>query len=322
MMFVLVTVGFLLLLGGAEILVRGSVAIARQLEVSTLVIGMTVVAFGTSAPELVVSVNAALNDTAGIAVGNVVGSNIANVLLILGAAGLVHPIAARERPLVRDAAVLAAASILFVALAWNGTLGLLSGAVLLLAFFGFLIDSYRREARGEHGAAGESLIDEVDELGKVKGPGWWPWVLAVGGLIAILIGADLLVEGGVTIARTFGVPEEVIGLTLIAIGTSLPELAASVVAALRGHADVAVGNVIGSNLFNILGVAGTVAVMTSVAVPEQIRLFDSWVMLVATLVLLPFLVGGWRFGRRAGVIFLAAYAVYIALQAHGVSDLL
>jgi len=322
MIYLQVAFGFLLLLGGAEILVRGSVAIARELNVSTLVIGMTVVAFGTSAPELVVSLNAALDGTADIAVGNVVGSNVANVLLILGSAGLVHPIAARQQPLVRDAAVLVAGSMLFVALAWNGTLDLLSGAVLLLAFFGFLTDSYRREVRGEHGAAGESLLDEVEELGRVRGPRWWSWALAVGGLIGVLVGAELLVDGGVAIARTFGVAEEVIGLTLIAIGTSLPELAASVVAALRGHADVAVGNVIGSNLFNILGVAGTVAVTTSVTVPEQIRLFDIWVMLVATLAMLPFLVGGWRFGRVAGVAFLVVYVAYIALQAHGVANLL
>ena len=176
MMYVLIIVGFLLLLGGAEILVRGSVAIARHLDVSTLIIGMTVVAFGTSAPELVVSVNAAVSGTAGIAVGNVVGSNVANVLLIMGAAGLVYPIAARQRPLVRDATVLIAGTMLFVGLAWMGTLSLISGAVLLVAFFGFLLDSYRREVRGEHGAAGESLIDEVAELGQVKGPAWLPWV--------------------------------------------------------------------------------------------------------------------------------------------------
>jgi len=322
MTYVQVIVGFLLLLGGAEILVRGSVAITRQLNVSTLVIGMTVVAFGTSVPELVVSLNAALEGTAGIAVGNIVGSNVANVLLILGTAGLVYPIAARDRPLVRDAAVLVAGSMLFVALAWNGTLGLLSGVVLLLAFFGFLIDSYRREARGEHGAAGESLIDEVGELGQVRGPRWLSWALAAGGLAAVLVGAEILVDGGVAIAEKFGVPEEVIGLTLIAIGTSLPELAASAVAAARGHADVAVGNVIGSNLFNMLGVAGTVAVTTSVAVPEQIRLFDIWVMLAATIAMLPFLVGGWRFGRRAGIGFLAVYVGYVVLQAYGVADVL
>lgn len=320
MMVLQVIAGFVLLLGGAEVLVRGSVALARQFGVTPLVIGMTVIAFGTSAPELVVSLNAALSGSPGIALGNVVGSNIANVWLIVGAAALVRPFAQPKGALTRETAVLAAGSLLFAGLALRGVIDLWPGLVLLVAFFGFLGGSYWQETR-RGGAAAEMHVQEVEEYTDLPDRAWVVWGAVSAGLGGILIGSELLVDGGVAIARTFAVPEEVIGLTLIAVGTSLPELAASAVAAWRGHPGVAVGNVVGSNLFNMLGVAGAAAVAAPLPVAPQIVAFDLWVMLGATALLLPFLALGWRMGRGAAVVFLAAYSAYIAAQTYGIGQL-
>ena len=320
MMYLQLIAGFVLLLGGAEFLVRGAVALAHRLGVTPLVIGMTVVAFGTSAPELVVCVDAALSGASGIALGNVVGSNVANILLILGASALLMPVAAASG-MARDNAVLMGGSVLFAGLAWYGTLGLWQGLVLLVAFFGFLGYSYRREVLSDIGAAG-AAIDAASQVGGRPMALWLASVLLVGGLAGVIYGADLLVEGGVSVARSLGVSEEVIGLTLIAVGTSLPELAASVVAAVRGHVEMVLGNVIGSNLFNLLGVAGTAAVVAPLAVPDQIREFDLGVMLGATALLIVCLMAGRRIGRPEGMLFLVVYAAYMAIQSYGFPSLM
>ncbi len=306
--------GFVLLLGGAEILVRGSVAMAHRPGVPPLIIGMTVVALGTSAPELVVSLNAALAGSAALAIGNVVGSNVANILLILGVAGLVSPIAHRPNAHLHDGSILLAGSLLFTGLCFSlGIIGPGSGGVLLTFFFAFLGHAYWR-ARG----GGDSAVTHLDEVTELEGrqPSLGlAWGLVGVGLIGVVYGADILVEGSVEAARLLGVPEEIIGLTLIAIGTSLPELAASVMAAVRGHADMALGNVVGSNLFNVVGIVGTVAVVTPLAIPAQVLDFDLWVMMAATAVLFPFLIKGWRFGRPVAAAFLAAYIAYIGVLA-------
>ena len=311
MMYVQLFAGFVLLLGGAEFMVRGAVALARRLGISPLVIGMTVIALGTSAPELVVCVNAALSGAPGIALGNVIGSNTANILLILGAAGVLMPVAAGARGLTGDGWVLVGGSVLFAALCWPATLGPVAGGVLLAAFFAFLWYSYRRQVGG--GGAAESHLGETDEVQGWRRSALLTWVALLGGIAGVVLGADLLVAGGVAVARTMGVPEEIIGLTLIAVGTSLPELAASVVAALRGHAEVVLGNVIGSNLFNILGIAGTTALVAPLPVTDQIRGFDIWVMLAATAVLFVVLLGKWRIGRPLAALFLVAYVAYIGV---------
>ncbi len=321
MMVLQVIAGFILLLGGAEVLVRGSVALAQRFGVTPLVIGMTVIAFGTSAPELVVSVNAALSGAPGLALGNVVGSNIANVWLIVGAAALVKPFAQPRGDLKFESVVLAVGTVLFIALALRGVIDLSPGLILLVAFFGFLGGSYWRETR-RGGAAADLHAQEVEEYTGLPDSAWVVWGAVLGGLAGILIGSELLVDGGVAIARAFAVPEEVIGLTLIALGTSLPELAASAMAAWRGHPGVAVGNVVGSNLFNMLGVAGAAAVVAPLPVAPQMVAFDLWVMLGATVLLMPFLAGGWRMGRGPAIVFLAAYAAYIAVQSYGVTRLL
>jgi len=317
MIYVQLLAGFVLLLVGAEFLVRGAVSIAVKAGLSPLLIGMTVVALGTSAPEFVVSLNAALDGSSAIALGNVIGSNIANVWLILGATALLAPVVVDARAVIRDALMLMGSSILFVGLCLTGSIGQIAGGLMLLLLFSYLLRAYMRE-RGDSSASAHLHERETSEVQDVKLGMGMAWASLVGGLLAVTYGADLLVTGGVQIARGFGVSEEVIGLTLIAFGTSLPELAASAVAAWRGHTDVAIGNVIGSNLFNILAVAGGVAMIMPLEVPEQVRHFDLWVMLAGTIMMLAYLATGARIGRREGVLFLSLYGAYIAIQVVGV----
>ncbi|MCW5699321.1 MAG: calcium/sodium antiporter [Rhodospirillales bacterium] len=316
-----VIAGFALLLIGAEALVRGSVAVARQLGVSTFLIGMTVVAFGTSMPELVVCLQAALSGAPGIAVGNVVGSNIANVLLIVGFTAICRPIAMASKCNYLDAVALVAGTLLFSLLTAGGTIERWGGGILLLAFLVFMAGSLVRQRQGSKSVAAIGFQQEVEDIEEVKEKPLRSWLFAVTGLAAVLFGADRLVEGSVGLAREFGVSEAVIGLTLVALGTSVPELAASVVAGIRGHVDIAVGNVLGSNLFNVLFVAGTVAGVVPIEVDEQILVFDIWVLLASTAVFLPVLYCV-RFGRWGGIAFLALYAAYIAAQAYGVDKLI
>lgn len=308
--------GFVLLLVGAEVLVRGSVGVARHHGVSTLMIGMTVVAFGTSMPELVVSLDASLSGAPGIAAGNIVGSNIANVLLIMGFTALCRPVALPAGVDKMDVLALVLGTLMFVAFAASGVIGRWQGGVMLLTFTAFMIVSIRRQRRGVAGVAAAGYQHEVQDMeadaveGGAATP-WRSWGLAIAGLAGVLIGADFLVEGAVGLARAFGVSEAVIGLTLVAVGTSVPELAASVVAGIRGHTDIAVGNILGSNFFNVLLVGGTVAAVAPIAVDDQIVRFDAWIMLMATAAFLPILFG-LRFGRIGGLIFIAGYACYVA----------
>ncbi|MEQ9326127.1 MAG: calcium/sodium antiporter [Rhodospirillales bacterium] len=299
--------GLVLLLGGAEVLVRGAVGLAEKLGVSKMVIGMTIVAFGTSAPELVVSLDAALTGVPGLAVGNVVGSNIANILLILGATAIILPLATKSDGAGRDSAVLIAGTLAFTALCYLGVLDNTAGIVLLVLFFLFLAYSWWRE-RGENGGS------EVDEIDAVPHNMPLAILMLVGGIGSVVFGADILVEGAVFIARSAGVSEAAIGLTLVAFGTSVPELATSVVAAIRQHADVALGNIVGSNLFNMLGIIGLVAVVADMPVPVEFFTFDLPVMVLSTLLLILFMVSGRVIGRATGGVFLVFYAYYVLAQ--------
>ena len=309
--------GFVLLLGGAEFLVRGAVAVAAKMGLSAMLIGMTVVGFGTSAPEFVVSLNAAIDGSPGIAMGNVVGSNIANVWLILGVTALFTPMVVDTQAVIRDAMMLMGSTILFVFFCLFGTIEHIAGGGLILLLLGYFLRSYLRE-RADGAASAHLHEREAEEFQDIPMRPWAAWGSVLGGLAAVVYGADLLVGAGTTLARDAGVSEEVIGLTLIAFGTSLPELAASVMAAWRGHADVAIGNVIGSNLFNILGVAGGVAALTTLPVPEQIGGFDLWVMVAATFMILAYLTLSVRLRRRDGLLFVGIYGVYIFVQVMGV----
>tara|TARA_R110001592_G_scaffold205028_1_gene455396 strand:- start:724 stop:1698 length:975 start_codon:yes stop_codon:yes gene_type:complete len=307
--------GLIILMGAAEVMIRGAVGLARLFGLSPLLIGMTVVALGTSAPELVVSLDAALTGNAGIATGNIVGSNIANVLLIVGAAAVISPMARRGDRLYRDGALLVLCTALFVMLCWGDTLDVAHGVLLLIIFLGFMGSAYWRDINNPKASA--ERVGEVEEIGAVPQKTWIAWAATLGGLAGIAVGADLMVGGGVAIARSFGLGEEVIGLTLIAIGTSLPELAASVVAARRGHADVAIGNVVGSNMFNMLGIAGVVSMTAPLPVPSSMLAFDLWVMLGAAILIVPAMIGWTGVSRVGGAALLVLYGGYLAAQVVG-----
>ena len=311
--------GLVILLLGGDFLVRGAVALARKLDVSPLVIGLTVVAFGTSAPELIVSVEAALDGVPGIAIGNVVGSNIANVLLVLGAPAIVVPIVCQAPSLNRDIVVMICASLLFIAFCWSGTLVAWQGAILVALLAVFLIHSYVSER--DDGPGYEEYGDEFDGVSAFP----QSVIVFVGfivvGLVGLLFGSHILISGAIGVARVWGVSETVIGLTLVAFGTSLPELATTIIAAIRKHGGIAVGNVVGSNMFNILGVMGITALVVPVPVADQTLGFDLWVMIGASLLLLPFALRQIPIGRTAGLVFSAAYVGFIAIQFIGLSGL-
>ncbi|MDP5308832.1 calcium/sodium antiporter [Paracoccus spongiarum] len=298
----LVLGGLALLVLGGDLLVKGAVNLSLRLGITPLVVGLTVVAFGTSAPELIVSMSAALRGATAIAMGNVVGSNIANVLVILGATALVSGIVTRGHDLRESWAMMIAASLLLIALALMGPIGRLQGVVLLAALALVL---WRQLTTAS--------IDDADEIeGVALGARWLRIVLwLLGGLIALPVGANLLVAGATDIALAFGISEAVIGLTLVAIGTSLPEMAASVASAMRGRADMALGNVVGSNIFNILAILGLTSLVAPLPIPPEILRLDLWVMLATSLLLAPFLFRGVTISRAVGAAFILAYGAYV-----------
>lgn len=307
--------GLALLVLGADGLVRGGVALARRLGVNPLLIGVTVVAWGTSTPELVVSIEAALKGLGGIAIGNVVGSNIANIGLILGAAALIHPIAIRPQAIRRDGLFVFAATAVFLAIAltadrlvwWHGLLclGLLAGTTFI---------TYLQERRGDT-PSGTLHAAEAEEVGAVPLRLWLAVVMVVGGIALLVIGGELMIGAAVNIARAFGVSEVVIGLTLVAVGTSLPEFATSVVAAFRRHSEIALGNILGSNIYNILAILGVASLIAPVPIAPEIARVEMWVMAAFALLLLPALVAG-RVGRWLAALMLAGYAGYVARLAY------
>lgn len=318
LMYGMVALGLVLLLVGGEVLVRAAVALADRLGVSRLVIGLTVVAFGTSAPELLVCVQAALENAPGIAIGNVIGSNIANVLLVVGLPALIAPFLCERGVMKREGVAMVAASALVILIAWFDGIRFWPGLLLVLLLVGFLFNAYRQARRDGI----KRLTDEVDELGEgVPGNPLIIIAMMAVGVAGLVAGSHLLVDGARDIARSAGVSEEVIGVTLVALGTSLPELATSTVAAFRRHGDVAIGNVLGSNIFNILGILGITAMVSHIPVPQQMLDFDLWVMLGAALLLFPFAFARIPVGRVAGAIFLLAYTGYVFAQFHGVSGM-
>lgn len=310
-----VLIGFALLILGADFMVRGSVTVARRFGISPLVIGVTVVALGTSLPELMVCLRAAFEGAPGITVGNLVGSNIANTLLILGVAAVILPVRCGPQALNRDGMAMLAGTAVFMAFGLMFGFTRLYGLIGISLLVGYLYYSYRSDlASGE-----DAHTQEADEIGAVKGG--LPVVLLVtaGGLVGVIIGAEFLVHGSVSLARDLGVSEEVIGLTLVAFGTSVPELATTIVAAVRKQSDVALGNVLGSNLFNLLGIMGATALVIEVPMPPKIAGFDIWVMGFVTVLLLVFMRTSGRIGRREGAAFLILYVAFLAAQTTDIS---
>ncbi len=300
---VFVAGGLVLLLVAGDFLVRGAVNLALRLGIPAMMVGMTVVAFGTSAPELLVSVQAVLAGAGGLALGNVVGSNIANILLVMGAPALLAPVLL-ERDSLRDFIIMIATTLLFIALAFTGVIGLWQALVLLAAFALFMGDSIIRGRRER--VALEDLDGADPNLRGPKIAGF----LALG-LIGLPLGAKLLVEGAVNIAEIMGVSDVVIGLTIVAIGTSLPELATTLMAALRREGGVALGNILGSNIFNLLLILGVAGVFGQINVPAEMLRVDLWVMLGASLLLAPFILSGRAIGKATGAGLLLAYGGYL-----------
>ncbi len=316
MMYLQVAAGLVILLVCGELLVRGSVALAEQMGVSKLVIGFTVIAFGTSAPELVVCIQAAIDGVPGIAFGNVIGSNIANILLVIGIPALIYPLVCDTRSALRDSLIMVAASILFMVLAWNGTIELWQGVLLVAFLAAVVLRSYFRARKEGDESADEALEEYEQNMPKSL---WISLIFILMGLIGLVLGSHLLVKGAELIAQAAGVSDEIIGLTLVALGTSLPELATSIIAAFRRHGDVAIGNVLGSNLFNITGIIGATAIVEPMAAPEQILHFDLWIMLFVSLLMIPIFIARKPIGRILGGAFCIAYVAYVTAQFYGMS---
>ncbi|HRH86994.1 MAG TPA: calcium/sodium antiporter [Rubrivivax sp.] len=322
MTLLLFVAGLAALVAGAEALVRGASKLALSLGISPLVVGLTIVAFGTSAPEMAVSVGAVLDGKTDLALGNVVGSNIFNVLFILGLAALIAPLLVDIQLIRQEVPVMLGASLLLLALALDGTIGFGDGALLfalLLAYTVFLIVQSRKQT--------QAARDEYAAEFKPPAAGGWDAKLPVqllliaAGLGLLVLGSDWLVTAAVAFARTLGVSDVVIGLTIVAAGTSMPEVAASVAAAVKGERDIAVGNVVGSNVFNILGCLGLSALVSGSAglqVPSSVIHFDIWVMVAVALACLPIFMTGREIARWEGALFLlyyAAYVIYLILAA-------
>ncbi len=315
-MTILLFIGGLIgLIIGAELLVRGASKLALSFGISPLVVGLTIVAFGTSAPEVAVSVGAVLDGNPDIAIGNVVGSNIFNVLFILGVSALITPLVVNIQLIRQEVPIMIGASLLLLALGLDGNLSFWDGALLfalLIAYTVFLIVQSRKETKAAH--------DEYAAEVKPAVPGGWDsklpvqLLLIVVGLAFLVIGSEWLVNASVTFAKALGVSDLVIGLTIVAAGTSMPEVATSITAAIKGERDIAVGNVVGSSTFNILGCLGLSGIVSGdlgLAMPAAILNFDIWVMIAVALACLPVFMTGREIARWEGGVFVLYYAAYI-----------
>ncbi|MBT0958000.1 calcium/sodium antiporter [Alphaproteobacteria bacterium KMM 3653] len=314
----LAALGLMILLLAGDALVRGAVNLSLRLGVPALIVSLTIVAFGTSAPELLISIDAVRQNAGGLALGNVVGSNIANVLLVLGVPAILSGMDTRSSDTKKSFYHMLGATAVFVIACFFGPITWVHGVVLLGALAFILSDAVRDGLAHRREGKAAALAAEEDELEDLEGadpsmPGWKIGVFLVLGLIGLPLGADLLVDSAVAIATVMGVSKTVIGLTLVAIGTSLPELATTVMAARRGQADVALGNVIGSNMFNLLAIIGVATFFGHIPVANQILRLDLWVMIAASLVLVPFVFHKMNLTRSVGVVLTSVYAAYILL---------
>ena len=317
--------GLVLLSGGGDMLVRGSVRVATRMGVSPMMIGLTLVGFGTSTPELVTSVKAALGGYPDIAVGNVVGSNICNILLILGIAALIYPITCQPNAIKRDGMWMIGVSIVFLLLfVFVGHMPRWLGVASVLGLIGYIYSTYRQEKQSPQSDsadlhARETHLAEPNPKDLVVAI-----AIAVAGIALTVLGAKFLVESAVKLATNFGISQSVIGLTIVAIGTSLPELVTSVIAAIRRESDIALGNVLGSNIYNLLGILGITAIIKPITIPAVMIRWDVWVMTAVAILLVVKMRQGYRLSRVNGVILLALYGAYVysmTLYPQGVANI-
>ncbi len=308
-----IATGLVLLVIAGDLLVRGAVNLSLRLGIPALIVGLTVVAFGTSAPELMVSVAAVLDHAPGIALGNVVGSNTANILLVLGIPAIISVIRTDENDLRKSYLTMLGAALLFIVICYLGPIRW-PQALILLGALGLMLWDQITDAMAHRACRSEA----EDLEGADPQMPWRRIVLFLGlGLVGLPLGADFLVDGATSIARFYGISETVIGLTLVAVGTSLPELATSITAALKGRADVALGNVVGSNIFNLLCIVGVAGLIGPMPVPAQMLRLDLWVMLGASLLMAPFIFYRWPFRRMVGFGFVGLYAIYLIVLMSG-----
>lgn len=314
----LIVAGILALVAGGELLVRGAVNVALRFHISTLVVGMTVVSFGTSAPELLVSLEAMFEGHPGIAMGNVVGSNIANIALVLGITALIFPIEVSRNSYKIDWPVLMLSSLMVFGFLWMNYDGTMTGdyvtsinwingiimVTVLVSFSYFLIWMSRKKTKAAHAENGE--VPELPESSMFKDV-----LFIIVGSVGLSYGAHLLVEGTVGLATVLGISDYVISVTVVAFGTSLPELMTSVVAAFKRHSDLSVGNLIGSNIFNILGILGITALFKTIPVSELVLRVDMWWVLGITLIVLPMMITRKRISKVEGFILFALYCAYV-----------
>jgi cation:H+ antiporter len=315
--------GLALLVVGGELLVRGAVQAAERLGVSPLLIGLTLVGFGTSTPELVTSVQAALANSPGIAVGNIVGSNLANILLIMGLSAIIFPIAVGSSALKRDGTLVLATAVALAAVGLVWQLDRIVGVLFVLSLVAYIVYAWGQERVGTdgHTAAFEKaeayeqthapVVNVPAERTAPGGSILLPLLTAVVGLAIVIFGGKFFVDGAIRLARGFGISETVIGLTIVAVGTSMPEFITSVLAALRKQSDIALGNILGSNVYNILGIGGVTALIAPTPVPREIATFDNLVMVAVSAIFLLMARTGWRIGRREGAVLLAGYVAYV-----------
>jgi cation:H+ antiporter len=299
--------GLAILVGAGDALVRGAVSLSLRLGVPALIVSLTIVAFGTSAPELLVSIEAALADADGIAFGNVVGSNIANVLLVMGVPAIISGITPMNSDGRRDFQFMMAGSVVFIALCFMGPMVWWHGLVLLAGLSVMLGNAFIGAQKHRNGTA--AVLEEIEDAD----PHMAPWKIAgllLVGLAGLPLGADLLIDGARGLALSWGMSEASIGLTLVAVGTSLPELMTSVVAALKKHAEVAIGNVLGSNVFNLLGIMGVASFFGPLDVPQEFLGLDLWVMLATSALMWVCVYPAWHISRAMGVGLIALYVVY------------
>ncbi len=311
MTYLFLILGLATLIIGGEFLVKGAVGIAKKFHISSLVIGMTVISFGTSAPELIVSIKAALSGNPAIAIGNVVGSNIANIALVLGLTVIIFPIIVDRNSKILDWPVMMGASILFYLFAFDNIIESWEGiimVIILVSFTGYLIVSSRKKTK-RNLKLEETKLDEAAKKVNVGKSILFVFL----GLIGLYFGAEWLLNSAVTIAEDFGMSQTVIGITIVAFGTSVPELVTSCVAALKKETDISIGNLIGSNLFNILAVIGTTSIIKPIAVEQTVIDSDMIWMLAISLLLLPLMLIGKKLGRIKGLLLFSIYVIYIVI---------